>query len=400
MKELNRFVDDYFPIENCKPYEVNSKIHTEEQIKLIANSIEKFGFTQPIVLDEDNIILAGHGRFMASKLLNLQEVPVWIIKELTEDQKRAYRILDNKLNQDTGFDLQSLKIEMDKLHASEFDINSFGLNFDLSSLVNNKELPVKEEKVPFLDTIITNIKIGDVINLGRHRLMCGDSTNLEHVTMLLNQAVTKLMVTDPPYGVNYDPSWRECEHLDYVELSKGVVRNDDRSDWREVFKLWDTEVIYCWHAGIFAASVAEQLESSGYKIVSQIIWTKPNFAISRGDYHWKHEPCWYACKGKHNWQGARDQSTLWEISNNTSFDTQDKEGSFGHSTQKPIECMARPIRNNSKIGDIVVDPFLGSGTTLIACEHLERICYGMELDPRYCQLIVNRFNKLTGETNA
>lgn len=243
------------------------------------------------------------------------------------------------------------------------------------------------------------VKDGDLIQLGEHRLLCGDSANQENILRLLEGVTPTLMVTDPPYGVEYDPEWREGNDLGVGERSTGKVANDDRADWTEVWKLWPTTVIYCWHASLFTSIVQSSLQAVGYKMITQIIWAKQHFALSRGDYHWQHEPCWYAARGPHNWQGARDQASVWEIKNNNSFGNSEKEETFGHGTQKPIECMARPIRNNSKEGDVICDPFLGSGTTLIACEILGRKCLGMEIMPIYCEQIIQRYKSFCDKNN-
>jgi DNA modification methylase len=202
------------------------------------------------------------------------------------------------------------------------------------------------------------------------------------------------MVTDPPYGVEYDPAWRqraaEQGLLAYATRRVGKVANDDRVDWREAWALFPGNVIYCWHAGRHASSVQASIESSGFEIRCQIIWAKPHFPISRGHYHWRHEPCWYAVREGANasWIGGRDQTTLWEVA-------LDRNVEGGHGTQKPLECMARPVRNHE--GD-VYDPFLGSGTTLIAAEKLGRICYGMEIESRYCDVVLARWEQFTGQT--
>jgi DNA modification methylase len=207
------------------------------------------------------------------------------------------------------------------------------------------------------------------------------------------------MVTDPPYGVEYDPSWRDGADLGVGERSRGKVQNDDIVDWTDAYTLFEGDVVYVWHAGKFTHIVAKNLEDCGFDIVSQIIWAKQHFALSRGDYHWQHEPCWYgARKGKkHHWRGARDQSTVWEIKNNNSFGNSNKEETWGHGTQKPVECMQKPIENNSLANDYVYDPFGGSGTTLIACEKTGRRCLMMELDEKYCDIIIRRWQKFTGK---
>jgi DNA modification methylase len=234
-------------------------------------------------------------------------------------------------------------------------------------------------------------RIGDVWLLGRHRVRCGDSTSADDVAALLNGVEPHLMVTDPPYGVNYDADWRN--HTGNMARSAraiGKVQNDDRVDWSEAWALFPGDVAYIWHAGNKANTVADSLIKCGFKMRAQIIWAKNNIVISRGDYHPKHEPCWYAVKGKGHWQGSRKESTLWQIDKLMKSET-------GHSTQKPVECMRRPIVNNSAPGQPVYDPFLGSGTTLIAGETEGRPVYGMEIDPKYCDVIVTRWQEFTGK---
>lgn len=224
---------------------------------------------------------------------------------------------------------------------------------------------------------------------GVHRVMCGDSTKAEDVGRLLNGAKPFIMVTDPPYGVEYDPEWRQeaaaAGHLAKARRAVGKVASDDRADWTETYKLFSGTVAYVWHAGRFAADVVVNLRDAKFDVRSQIVWRKPTFAISRGHYHWQHEPCWYAVRGgaSSKWCGDRSQSTVWDISNHQKEHTD-------HGTQKPLECMARPIRNHGGKGDDVYDPFLGSGTTLIAAENLGRVCYGCEISPAYTGVILQR----------
>lgn len=204
------------------------------------------------------------------------------------------------------------------------------------------------------------------------------------------------MVTDPPYGVNYDPTWRMKGLKQHKIKSVGLIENDHRIDWTEAYSLFTGNIAYVWHSGKYSHIIAQNLIDCGYEIAYQIIWNKNSGAIGRGDIHWKHEPCLYAIKkGKpHNWQGSRDVWSVWDIQNLSARNVQLSEGQSGHGSQKPLECMARPIRNNSKEGDIIYDPFLGSGTTMIASEKLNRVCYGLELTPKYCQIIINRMHQL------
>lgn len=220
-----------------------------------------------------------------------------------------------------------------------------------------------------------------------HRLCCGDSTRADHVDKLLNGRVPFMMVTDPPYGVDYDPEWRHETGLNNSDRI-GKVANDSRADWTDTYSLFSGDVAYVWHDGRYAGLVAANLYSCDLHVRAQIIWVKPAFAISRGHYHWQHEPCWYAVrKGSiAKWNGDRKQSTCWQITNKVDKD----EGETQHGTQKPIECMGRPIRNHGGRDDAVYDPFLGSGTTMLAADQLERECYGMELLPKYVAVILQR----------
>jgi DNA modification methylase len=256
---------------------------------------------------------------------------------------------------------------------------------------------IVEDSAPEADTVPTRCQPGDLWQLGEHRLLCGDSTKAEDVARVLAGATPHLMVTDPPYGVEYDADWRNqalrSDGTTSDGRAVGKVENDDRADWVEAWRLFPGDVCYVWHAGVRAGEVQRSLEDAGFKIRSQIIWAKNNFAIGRGDYHWKHEPCWYAVRdgATGHYVGDRSQTTVWEIDKPMKSET-------GHSTQKPIECMAKPISNNSNTGESVYEPFCGSGTTLIAAEQLGRKCYGIEISPKYCDVIIARWEKLTGKT--
>lgn len=235
-------------------------------------------------------------------------------------------------------------------------------------------------------------KPGNLWLLGEHRLLCGDSTKAEDVARLMGGAKAEMMVTDPPYGVEYDPSWRAEVNDDGPNSKRAVgkVANDDRADWTEAWQLFDGNVAYVWHADRYSPVVADSLEATGLEVRYLIIWAKQRHTFGRGHYHHQHEPCWCVVRkgSTASWAGDRTQTTLWQIDNNRHNDT-------GHGTQKPVECMARPIRNHE--GRLIYDPFLGSGTTLIAAEQLGRTCYGMEISPAYCDVIVARWEKLTGK---
>jgi DNA modification methylase len=234
-------------------------------------------------------------------------------------------------------------------------------------------------------------RLGDVWALGRHRLVCGDCTDAGIVMKARDGVTPHLMVTDPPYGVAYDPEWRRKLGLNGDGAAKGRVMNDDRADWREAWALFPGDVAYVWHGGLHAGEVAASLEVAGFDIRAQIIWDKTRLVISRGDYHWQHEPCWYAVRRKRtgHWAGDRTQTTVWPIAH-TKSDT-------GHGTQKPVECMKRPIENNSSPGQSVYEPFSGSGTTIIAAEITGRACHAIELDPAYVDVAVTRWQAFTGQ---
>jgi len=390
----------YRKTESLIPYIKNARKHSEEQVATIAGSIKEFDFTNPILIDQDNNVIAGHGRLQAARLLNIEEVPTISLSHLTPLQQRAYVLADNKIALDATWDNDLLKIEIEQLKDENFDMALTGFkDAEMEALRKTMEVDAEVLEDGFEPTATIHVitKPGDIWILGNHRLMCGDSTFVDSVDKLTAGKLPILMVTDPPYGVNYEPEWRE-QNLEGGARATGLVENDNRVDWTDAYNLFTGDVIYVWHAGIHSGSVAEHVRNCGFEIKSQIIWVKQHFALSRGDYHWKHEPCWYAIrKGKtHNWQGKRDQSTTWEIKNNNAFGG-GKEKTLGHGTQKPIECMARPIQNNSEKGQYVYDPFGGSGTTLIACEQLERNCLMMELNPVYCDMIVRRWQELTGK---
>jgi len=245
-----------------------------------------------------------------------------------------------------------------------------------------------EDDVPEIDDEIIS-KTGDIWHLGRHKIICGSSTNPLDVSKLLGDVKPNLMVTDPPYGVEYDASWRE--KLNLGNVAKGKVLNDHIADWSDAYRLFPGDVAYVWHASLKTHIVAESLVNCGFSIRTQIIWAKSNFVIGRGNYHPHHEPCWYVVREKRsgNWTGDRKQSTIWNINKQLKNET-------GHSTQKPVECMRRPILNNSSPGQAVYEPFSGSGTTIIAAEETGRTCYAVELNPAYVDMAVKRWEKFTG----
>lgn len=381
-------------IKDLKAYKTNPRRMTKDQAEQLKKSLEKFNYVELIACQPDNRIIAGHMRVQVLKQLGKasDEIEVRVPSRiLTEDEMREYLI---RSNVNTG------EWDWDELHNSWDPSDLMEWGFDIEELMGGEI--ASDSSIEEDDEILSPVKdedaftkLGDIYELDGHRIMCGDSTNPESVSLLLKSSIPVLMVTDPPYGVEYDPSWRKSIKAKHGVACRatGKVENDDRVDWQKAWNLFPGNVCYIWHASIYTSDVHKSLISCNYQIICQIIWKKQHFALSRGDYHWQHEPCWYAVKegAKHNWQGARDQSSVWEISNLNAFGKNQEDERTAHSTQKPLECMARPIKNNSMIGEEIYDPFLGSGTTLIAADQLDRICYGMELSPAYCDIIVKRW---------
>lgn len=384
-------------IEGLIPFARNSRTHSDAQIAQIASSIREFGWTNPLLIDEDGGIIAGHGRLLAARKLEQTEVPCIVLDGLTDAQKRALVIADNKLALNAGWDEDLLASELSGLLADGFDMAILGFDQgELDGLLAEKTGQTDPDDIP--DAPLHPItRPGDVWIMGNHRIVCGDCTKTDTVKLALDGAKPHLMVTDPPFGVEYDAAWRGTAKSHdgkrtYLGVhAKGKVENDDRADWREAWALFPGEVAYVWHAGIHAHTVGASLVGVGFEIRSQIIWAKNNIAIGRGHYHWKHEPCWYAVRagGTGHWNGGRKQATVWDIDKPMKSET-------GHSTQKPVECMKRPIENNSKPGDHVYEPFSGSGTTIIAGEMTGRRVHAIELNPAYVDVAVRRWQEFTG----
>jgi DNA modification methylase len=383
----------YRPIEALAPYANNARTHSKAQIDQIAASMLEYGWTNPVLVGEDGGVIAGHGRILAAKQLGMTEVPTITLVGLTPDQLRALVIADNKLALNAGWDEKLLALELGALKDASYELEVIGFTEDeLGRLLSGRicgQTDPDEVPPPPLNPATRR---GDTWLLGRHRVRCGDSTEAADVQALLAGIKPHLMVTDPPYGVNYDPAWRNAAGVSSTART-GKVLNDDRADWRGAWALFPGDVAYVWHGALHATTVAEGLVAAGFEIRSQIIWAKSRFALSRGDYHWQHEPAWYVVrKGKiGHWSGDRKQTTVWHI------DGKDQDVDTPHGTQKPVECMCRPIENNSSPGQAVYDPFLGSGTTVIAAEQTGRICLGMELSPAYVDVIVKRWQDFTGE---
>lgn len=389
-KETNYYLAD---INELIPYINNARTHSEKQIAQVAASIKEFGFLSPIVISEDNTILCGHGRFYAAQKLGLKKVPCIKENYLTEAQKKAYIIADNKLALNAGWDNELLTIELSELQGLDFDLDLLGFDdkelsklFDDGKDIQEDDFDVDEElKKP------TITKFGDVWHLGKHTLICGDSTKEETYKILLGDTKVNLVVTDPPYNVNY-------------EGSVGKIKNDDMEDSAFYQFLLDAFIqaekvmaqdssIYVFHADTEGYNFRKAFKDAGFYLSGTCIWKKQSLVLGRSPYQWQHEPILFGWKkkGKHQWYTGRKESTIWE------FDKPKKNAD--HPTMKPIELIAYPIKNSSMTNSIVLDMFGGSGSTLLASDQLSRICYSIELDEKFCDVIVKRYIEQAGKTD-
>lgn len=415
---------ELWPIDRPTPYEKNPRIAPPAAVEKVASSLREYGWRQPIVVDEAGVVLVGHTRLLAARLLGMSMVPVHVAAGLTPEQAKGYRLADNRSGEESTWEYAALNDELRDLADMGFDLELTGFDTDELTGLWKSEQPVEQDEAPALPEDEPVTQPGDLYRLGRHRLLCGDATNLSSVERLLSGNQPGLMVTDPPYGVGYNPGWRHEAGINDSERL-GSVANDDRADWRDAWELFPGDVAYVWHSGLHAHEVADGLIAAGFTPRAQIIWVKNRIVIGRGHYHWRHEPALYAVRdGKPDswaegadraqeaavryldgheaavyavrdgstaeWGGSRKESTVWEI------ESAGQDVETVHGTQKPVECMARPIRNHDHAE--VYDPFCGSGTTVVAAEQLGATCYALELEPAYCDVIVARWEALTGET--
>ena len=374
----------------------------------MASSIREYGWRQPVVVDSEGVIVIGHLRRAAGKSIGLTECPVHVARELTPAQIRGLRLADNCTNQEASWDMDLLAVEFGELKAEGFDLNLTGFDtreIDALTLTVN---PAEDDVPPVPEAPVS--RLGDLWLMGGHRLLCGSCTEMAAVERVVGTNAPFMLLTDPPYGVELDMEWRDrAGHnemapaaMSYMKIAmagKGIS-GDTRADWSEAFELVPSlDVAYVWHATSHLVEVAAGLKRIGFDVRQQIIWHKTVAAMGRQAYHWKHEPCWYAVRhGKTSrWNGAHDQTTVWDAASPKHIMSGSKEEKFPHPTQKPVELMRRPLLNHGKPGDVIYEPFCGSGTTLVACEGTCRVCIAMEIDPRYCDVIVTRWQNLTGK---
>lgn len=390
-KEMQYYLAD---VSELIPYVRNARTHSEVQVAQIAASIREFGFLSPILVAEDNTILAGHGRLAAALKLGLKKVPCVKENHLTETQKRAYIIADNKLSLNAGWDSELLAVELSELEGADFNLDLLGFDeaelsgiFDADKDVSDDDFDVEKElEEPCFS------KTGDMWTLGKHRVICGDATKLETFKTLLEDTKVNLVVTDPPYNVNY-------------EGSAGKIKNDNMEDdkfYQFLFNSFvnmeqamaDDASIYVFHADTEGLNFRKAFQDAGFYLSGCCIWKKPSLVLGRSPYQWQHEPCLYGWKkkGKHKWYAGRKETSVWE------FEKSKKNAD--HPTMKPIALLAYPIKNSSMTNSLVLDPFAGSGSTLIACEQTGRICYAIELDEKYCDVIVKRYIEQVGNDES
>lgn len=382
------------PITKLVPYVNNARTHSPEQINKLRSSLREFGFINPVIIDRDFGVIAGHGRILAAKEEGIAEVPCVFADHLTEAQKKAYILADNRMAMDAGWDEELLRVEIEALQAEAFDLSLTGFDEKELSDLFKRDGDVQEDDFD-VDAELekpTFSKSGDVWTLGRHRLVCGDSTKAETFDTLMQGRKANLVVTDPPYNVNY-------------EGTAGKIKNDNLADEKFYQFLFDAfsniekvmaddASIYVFHADTEGLNFRKAFADAGFYLSGCCIWKKPSLVLGRSPYQWQHEPCLYGWKksGKHQWYADRKQTTIWEF--------EKTKKNTDHPTMKPIPLLAYPIQNSSMSNTLVLDPFGGSGSTLIACEQTDRDCYTIELDEKYCDVIVKRYIEQVGSADS
>jgi DNA modification methylase len=406
-----------WPIEKVTPYARNARKIPPQAVDKVAASIKEFGWRQPIVLDQEGVIVCGHARLLGAQKLGLTEVPVHVATELSPAQIKAYRLMDNRSHQESSWDDELLAIELAELKDLAVDLGLTGFDdHELDALFAGQSTGLTpEDDVPPVPEVPVS-RPGDLWLLGsgsrQHRVLCSDATSPEAVARLLGKRKPSLMVTDPPYGIELDTEWRDraglngCGPAEPSYMKKRTeghtetsISGDTVADWSHAFELVPSlQVAYVWHASKFTREVLDGLLRIGFLHHQQIIWNKGRTVLTRTHYWFQHEPCWYVRKKNAPWFGEPgENSTIWNSPSPKFIMGGSDEEKFDHPTQKPVELMRRPILNHTKRGELVYEPFLGSGTTLMAAEMTERVCLGLELDPKYVDVIVQRWQSFTGK---
>src|ERR1700757_3562467 len=401
---------ELWPIERLVEYSRNPR-KNDNAVDRMCESIREFGFKIPCLVRSDGEVVDGHLRLKAARKLGIAEIPVILCDEWTPAQVKAFRLMVNRSVTWADWDEELLALELQELNAADFDLDLTGFNpkeiDDLLALPDEEKLnetpAVPEHPVS---------RSGDLWICGKHRVLCGDSTSTDAVAQLLGERKPKLMVTDPPYGIELDTEWRDRAGLNgcgpaeasYMkQRTKGhtetTISGDTRADWSDAFALVPSlEAAYVWHASKFTREVLDGLLKIGFEHHQQIIWNKGRTVLTRTLYWFAHEPCWFVRKKNAPWYGkAGENSTIWDSPSPKFIVGGADEDKYDHPTQKPIELMRRPILNHVRRGELVYEPFLGSGTTLAAAELTERACYGIELDPKYVDVVLQRWQTLSGK---
>jgi DNA modification methylase len=400
----------WWPIGRPKPYPKNARKWSKSAVEKVAASIKSFGWVQPIVCDREDVIVIGHLRLAAAHFLELTEVPVHVAADLSPAQIKALRIADNRTHEEADWIEDLLSAELVELKSLDFDVGLTGFSsHELSALIDHPN--PAEDEVPQAP-IAPVSRAGDLWLLGPHRVLCGDATDADAVARLLGDRKPSLMVTDPPYGIELDSEWRDRAGLNghgpaepsYMKHrteghQETSISGDTRADWSAAFALVPSlQIAYVWHASVHTREVLDGLLRIGFLYPQQIIWNKGRTVLTRTHYWYQHEPAWYVRKKNAPWFGrAGENSTVWDAESPKFIMGGSEEEKFDHPTQKPVALMRKPILNHTESGAFVYDPFLGSGTTLAAGELTGRICLGIELDPKFVDVIVMRWQALSGK---
>ena len=384
----------YRSVDELIPYARNAKQHSESQVAQIAASIKEFGFTNPILTDADNGIIAGHGRLMAAQKLGLDKVPTIELAHLSETQKRAYILADNKLAELAGWDNDMLSVEFAELLNDGFDLSLTGFSDEEINALNPQQdsdgLTDPDDTPEVTEKVVSTLR--DIWVLGKHRLMCGDSTIIDDVNNLMSGTQADMLITDPPYNVAYKGKTKDALTIKNDSISDGAFQQFLRDAFVTASTVMKPgAVFYIWHADSEGLNFRAACHDAELTVRQCLIWNKSSMVMGRQDYHWKHEPCLYGWKdgAGHLWASDRKQTTI------LNFDKPQRNGE--HPTMKPVALFEYQLLNNTKGGDIVLDSFGGSGTTMIACEKNGRYARLMELDPKYCDVIIKRWQNFTGK---
>ena len=381
-------------IDKLVPYVNNARTHSAEQILKLRSSLREFGFVNPIIIDREFNVIAGHGRLMAAKEEGIEEVPCVFVDYLTDAQKKAYILADNRMAMDAGWDEELLKIEMEELQNLGYDLEFTGFDEkELADLFGVDDKEVKEDEFDLTAALekASFVERGDVWFVGKHKLMCGDATSSEDVAKLMEDKKANLILTDPPYNVAFKSS-------DGLTIQNDSMDNNDFYEFLYLsFKnmadhLENGGAAYVFHADTEGLNFRKAFIDAGFHLAGCCIWVKDSLVLGRSDYQWQHEPVLYGFlqNGKHPWYSDRKQTTIWN------FDKPKKNSN--HPTSKPLDLLAYPINNSTQANAIVIDTFGGSGSTLMACEQMNRICYTMELDEKYASVILRRYVEDTNDS--